>query len=85
MTDELREIPNFPKGWVPRKLHVSEKWPRDGLVIAERQPRSDPMSTRTDFVVWNCNMVEGGCSSGRYYYTYEAALSRFAQVKGTMS
>lgn len=65
-------IPGLQKGWVVREFQQSVNHPRDAVVMCERENTSDHLC---NFVSWVANMIEGGCTGGRYYFKYEDALA----------
>lgn len=70
------KIPGLPDGWRVVLFRQSINHPRDAVVMCERD---FPLPKQRNFVVWSCNMIEGGCSGGFYATSYSEAQFEFSR------
>lgn len=71
-------IPGLPRGWEVVEFKRGVLYPRDAVIVCERNPLSD---NDCNYVCWWVNMVEGGCHQGVYSDSYRTVSDSFAGRK----
>lgn len=73
-------IRGFPRGWEVVHFHQSARHARDAVALCQETDTTLP-----SFVVWTCNMIEGGAHNGYYREDYDEAKSWYAGIIERMS